>query len=51
MFDCAHVDSTYDCGCGDNDEEDAEKKRVVEDKDSDLHDEVTGIDMIRGGRR
>jgi FAD-linked sulfhydryl oxidase len=44
IFDCAHLDATYDCGCG-GDDESAEKKKSSLDKD-----DLTGADMIPGGR-
>lgn len=49
-FDCAHLSDEYDCGCGD--EPVKEKKKEVED-DMDMElgtDDLTGVDMIRGGR-
>ncbi|TEB38050.1 hypothetical protein FA13DRAFT_719092 [Coprinellus micaceus] len=64
IFDCAHVDSTYDCGCGDEDEDSTSPPRtktvesgsghseIVEEYDEEegVHDDLTGIDMIKGGR-
>ena len=64
IFDCAHVDSTYDCGCGDGDEDSTSPPRtktvesgsghseIVEEYDEEegVHDDLTGIDMIKGGR-
>ncbi|KAH6910258.1 ERV/ALR sulfhydryl oxidase domain-containing protein [Coprinopsis sp. MPI-PUGE-AT-0042] len=44
-FDCAHLDETYDCGCG-GDDESTDKKKSSEAKKDDL----TGADMVRGGR-
>ncbi|KAH6885482.1 ERV/ALR sulfhydryl oxidase domain-containing protein [Coprinopsis sp. MPI-PUGE-AT-0042] len=44
-FDCAHLDETYDCGCG-GDDESTDKKKSLEAKKDDL----TGADMVRGGR-
>ncbi len=52
QFDCAHLDEEYDCGCGD---EPINGAKAVggekEDLDKDLsEDELTGIEMINGGR-
>lgn len=44
IFDCAHLDATYDCGCG-GDDESAGKEKNSKEKD-----DLTGADMIRGGR-
>jgi len=41
QFDCANLDGIYDCGCGD--------EPLATDTKS-ASDEVTGIDLIRGGR-
>ena len=51
-FDCAHLDATYDCGCGDDpvgtptlgtaDPMDLERDPT--------RDEITGVGMIKGGR-
>ncbi|KAI4525649.1 hypothetical protein K525DRAFT_234316 [Schizophyllum commune Loenen D] len=56
-FDCAHLDETYDCGCGDDpvtptDPEDsrgtpADPMGLERDPPK---DDVTGAEMIRGGR-
>jgi hypothetical protein len=53
LFDCAHVDSAYDCGCGDGDEEkdDNSSKAAPAKKNVVPHDDLTGAEMIRGGRR
>ncbi|KAF8489684.1 ERV/ALR sulfhydryl oxidase domain-containing protein [Gautieria morchelliformis] len=40
LFDCANLDGTYDCGCGDNPLDTKAKSRT---------DEETGIDLIQGG--
>lgn len=45
-FDCAHLDATYDCGCGDD------EKGAKEKKDSEGQvpkDDKTDVEMIRGG--
>ncbi|KJA28752.1 hypothetical protein HYPSUDRAFT_33103 [Hypholoma sublateritium FD-334 SS-4] len=50
-FDCAHLSNEYDCGCGDapiTATDDAADPMDLEDNDS--KDDVTGVDMIRGGR-
>ncbi|RXW20443.1 hypothetical protein EST38_g5422 [Candolleomyces aberdarensis] len=54
LFDCAHVDSAYDCGCGDGDEDEDKAdsgKKTPEKKNVVPHDDLTGAEMIRGGRR
>lgn len=46
-FDCAHLDSTYDCGCGDTPISAAH----VDDLERDLsEDDITGVKLIKGGR-
>lgn len=50
-FDCANLDSEYDCGCGD-DPVNIKKNPVVDDpmdleRDS-SKDELTGVDLIPG---
>jgi len=42
IFDCAHLDDEYDCGCGDDSAEPTTS--------STTKDEMTGVDLIRGGR-
>ncbi|KDR75492.1 hypothetical protein GALMADRAFT_68598 [Galerina marginata CBS 339.88] len=55
-FDCAHLSDEYDCGCGDEPADDKAESKTTEkvdpmDLEDDLsRDELTGIDMIRGGR-
>ena len=53
-FDCANLDATYDCGCGDapigaaskqNENTDPMDLEVDPSRDRD-----TGVEMIRGGR-
>ncbi|KAG7091199.1 hypothetical protein E1B28_010250 [Marasmius oreades] len=44
-FDCAHLDDTYDCGCGDTPINDL--KKTPEDT---TKDDLTGVGLIRGGR-
>ena len=47
QFDCAHLDSTYDCGCGDTPISAAH----VDDLERDLsEDDITGVKLIKGGR-
>ncbi|KAF9477898.1 hypothetical protein BDN70DRAFT_880666 [Pholiota conissans] len=52
-FDCAHLSDEYDCGCGD---EPVTPKSTPGNDPMDLEDdlpskdELTGVDMIRGGR-
>lgn len=48
IFDCAHLDSEYDCGCGD---EPIGKKKDPMDLESDpSEDDITGAKMIKGAR-
>jgi FAD-linked sulfhydryl oxidase len=55
-FDCAHLDETYDCGCGDTPVKEGkeaakEKNSEVDDLERDpSKDDVTGAGLIRGGR-
>jgi len=48
-FDCADLDATYDCGCGDAPiREPGMNQR--DDLEKDLSkDDVTGVDLIKGG--
>lgn len=47
-FDCANLDATYDCGCGD---EPIHGSSDPMDLELDLSkDRVTGVGMIKGGR-
>ncbi|ESK97294.1 sulfhydryl oxidase [Moniliophthora roreri MCA 2997] len=53
-FDCAHLDETYDCGCGDDPVKDHTGKEKEKD-DMDLErdsskDDLTGAGLVRGGR-
>jgi FAD-linked sulfhydryl oxidase len=43
IFDCAHLDDEYDCGCG----HDSDAPTTLS---SATKDELTGADLIRGGR-
>jgi FAD-linked sulfhydryl oxidase len=48
-FDCAHLSDEYDCGCGD--EPVTTKSDTKTDPAADTSkDDLTGVDMIRGGR-
>ncbi|KAK1217228.1 hypothetical protein PQX77_020118 [Marasmius sp. AFHP31] len=52
-FDCAHLDETYDCGCGDTPigSSKAESKQSQKDVGQDVDkDDLTGAGLIRGGR-
>ena len=52
-FDCAHLDETYDCGCGDEPvfSSNADRQPDPMDLEADpSKDSITGIDMIKGGR-
>jgi FAD-linked sulfhydryl oxidase len=44
IFDCAHLDDEYDCGCGHDGDE------STTTMSSTPKDELTGADLIRGGR-
>ena len=56
QFDCAQLDETYDCGCGDTPigNSKAESKTPQKDDPTVKHDEnkddLTGAGLIRGGR-
>jgi hypothetical protein len=45
-FDCAHLDDTYDCGCGDAP---VGKKKAALDGKSEGEDDATGAGLIKGG--
>ena len=51
-FDCANLDATYDCGCGDAPVNAAARQRVdaLDLEDDPTRDRDTGVGMIRGGR-
>jgi len=44
VFDCSHLDSTYDCGCGDEPILEANRKSPTD------RDDLTGAELFRGGR-
>jgi hypothetical protein len=44
MFDCAHLDDEYDCGCG----HDGDAPTTT--LSSMTKDDLTGADLIQGGR-
>lgn len=58
-FDCAHLDETYDCGCGDDKSTSATQQSALSDSADDpmdlewdaVRDDVTGVGMIKGGKR
>ncbi|KAG1878798.1 ERV/ALR sulfhydryl oxidase domain-containing protein [Suillus subluteus] len=58
-FDCAHLDETYDCGCGDDKSTSAARQPTSSDGADDpmdlewdtVRDDVTGVGMIKGGKR
>ena len=53
-FDCAHLDEEYDCGCGDEPAVGGSpppSRNEQEARDGKEHDELTGADLIKGGRR
>ncbi|KAG6856398.1 hypothetical protein H0H87_005016 [Tephrocybe sp. NHM501043] len=53
IFDCAHLDDEYDCGCGDSP---IKKTSTSSDtdpmslEDDPSKDDLTGVGMIKGGR-
>ena len=53
-FDCANLDATYDCGCGDEpigDSKDPKPKADLMDFEGEFgRDDVTGVGVIKGGR-
>jgi len=50
-FDCANLDATYDCGCGDEPVSTKTISRDPMDLEADLSkDRVTGVGLIKGGR-
>ncbi|KAG8221252.1 hypothetical protein J3R82DRAFT_1416 [Butyriboletus roseoflavus] len=63
VFDCSKLDAEYDCGCGDaatttttstayaGPTSSSDDTAVVESMDLEWEDDVTGIKMIKGGRR
>lgn len=57
-FDCAHLDATYDCGCGDDPLTSATTSPAPGSTEDPMdlewdiaRDDVTGVEMIKGGRR
>lgn len=51
-FDCAHLDETYDCGCGDEPVL-GSSTTPLDPMDLEVDfgkDSITGVDMIKGGR-
>ncbi|TFY78478.1 hypothetical protein EWM64_g5536 [Hericium alpestre] len=55
IFDCAHLDDTYDCGCGDDAAPASISHSTIVIDPMDLEhdptkDDLTGIQMIKGGR-
>jgi hypothetical protein len=59
VFDCAHLDATYDCGCGDDPLTSTTRSPLVPGSVEDpmdlewdiTRDDVTGVGMIKGGKR
>ena len=54
-FDCANLDATYDCGCGDEpiNSSTLTKSEVDLDREGEFdngRDDVTGVGVIKGGR-
>jgi hypothetical protein len=52
-FDCANLDATYDCGCGDDPVSISHKTNVHDPMDLEMDsskDDVTGAGLIKGGR-
>jgi hypothetical protein len=55
IFDCAHLDDEYDCGCGDDGNTTATSSPTTaspefEHVPSRTKDDLTGADLIMGGR-
>ncbi|KAL0579637.1 hypothetical protein V5O48_002409 [Marasmius crinis-equi] len=50
MFDCAHLDETYDCGCGDTPIQDSKEPSKDSGEHDTTKDDLTGAGLIRGGR-
>lgn len=54
MFDCAHLDAEYDCGCGDEPIKAPSLTDANEDPMDLEHDpskdDMTGVGLIKGGR-
>ncbi|KAG0708652.1 ERV/ALR sulfhydryl oxidase domain-containing protein [Suillus ampliporus] len=58
-FDCAHLDETYDCGCGEDKSTSTARLPVPSDSVEDpmdlewdvARDDFTGVGMIKGGKR
>ncbi|KAG1723117.1 uncharacterized protein EDB91DRAFT_1173486 [Suillus paluster] len=58
-FDCAHLDETYDCGCGEDKSTSTAQSPVPSDSAEDpmdlewdtARDDVTGVGLIKGGKR
>lgn len=55
MFDCAHLDDEYDCGCGDSPIKKLPSAPDTNSGPMDLEqdlskDDVTGAGLIKGGR-
>ena len=42
IFDCAHLEENYDCGCGDDEK--------VGEATAESKDAITGEQLIKGGR-
>ncbi|OAX40233.1 hypothetical protein K503DRAFT_687979 [Rhizopogon vinicolor AM-OR11-026] len=58
VFDCAHLDATYDCGCGDDPLTSTMRSPVPGSAEDPMdlewdiaRDDVTGVGMIKGGKR
>lgn len=49
-FDCAELDATYDCGCGDAPVGTKTRSNDPVDLEQDNTDSVTGVALIKGGR-
>ncbi|KAA1470457.1 hypothetical protein DENSPDRAFT_836252 [Dentipellis sp. KUC8613] len=53
IFDCAHLDATYDCGCGDSPVNPSSRSADADPMDLERDpskDDLTGIGLIKGGR-
>lgn len=49
-FDCAHLDATYDCGCGDAPIASSKATSSMDLEHDGSKDDVTGAGLIKGGR-
>ncbi|EGO00671.1 hypothetical protein SERLA73DRAFT_133642 [Serpula lacrymans var. lacrymans S7.3] len=50
VFDCAHLDENYDCGCGDEPGSTTATADPMDLEWDPSKDEKTGVELIKGGR-